>query len=179
MKSLLYSTTLLLISMPAALAYPGLKPISPAAGTISLLVKTEPLALVNGSPCLFMVRSPQSLRALAGLWQKHRVFFNFNAADSTWYGLAAIGIETASGRSPLTLTATLMSGELITSNHSVQIQRAVYRTTNLGVSEIFTQPDAETLERISEERELKNRVFSMVTETRLWNGRFISPVHNP
>ena len=178
MKSLFYSTTLLLISVPAALAYPGLRPLSPETGPISLLVKTEPLALVNGSPCLFMVRSPQSLKALTGLWQKHRVFFNFNAADSTWYGLAAIGIETASGRSPLTLTATLASGESTTSNYSIQIQRTAYRTTNLGVSEIFTQPDAETLERIAQERDLKNRVFSLVTETRLWNGRFISPVHN-
>ncbi|HKX32238.1 MAG TPA: M23 family metallopeptidase [Blastocatellia bacterium] len=178
MKSLFYSTTLLLISVPAALAYPRLMPMSPETETISLLVKTEPLALVNGSPCLFMVRSSQSLKALSGLWQKHRVFFNFNGTDNTWYGLAAIGIETVSGRYPLTLTATLASGELNTSNHSIQIQKTAYRTANLGVSEIFTQPDAETLERIGQERELKNRVFSMVTEARLWNGRFVSPVHN-
>src|SRR5262249_5859433 len=61
---------------------------------------------------------------------------------------------------------------------SIPIRRMSYRTSRLNVSGVFTEPDATTLEQIGEEKELKNRVFSLVTETRLWSGHFVAPVNN-
>src|SRR5262245_26587089 len=65
----------------------------------SLVVTSEPEVIVNGSPCLFRVKSRRKLRSLIGELQGRSVIFNFDERDRTWYGFAGVGVEAGAGRS--------------------------------------------------------------------------------
>jgi murein DD-endopeptidase MepM/ murein hydrolase activator NlpD len=143
-----------------------------------LLVKLEPEILVNGSPCLFMVRSVKTLKSLSGRWLGRRLYFDFDEANRTWYGLAGVGLDTTPGYYQLALEASLASGARISTSHSVTVVKAAHRTIALSVPRQFTEPDAETLARIDQERTLKSQVFKRISKDRLWNGRFVTPVDN-
>jgi len=142
----------------------------------ALVVTSEPEVIVNGSPCLFRVKSRRPLRSLSGDWQGRSVFFNFDERDGTWYGFAGVGIDAARGQRRLTLDATTASGARFSHTHPVRIERADYPTIALSVSNQFTEPDAETLARIKEEQELKKEAFGHITPSRLWSGNFAAPV---
>src|SRR5215813_14452763 len=78
---------------------------SKSAPRAALVITSEPEVIVNGSPCLFRVKSRRALRALSGEWQGRSVFFNFDERDRAWYGFAGVGVDTVVGRSRLTLEA--------------------------------------------------------------------------
>src|ERR1700733_5404311 len=74
-----------------ALALPGFavdarKPRGTAAD--SWAVGSQPVALVNGSPVVFHVTSPQPLKSLSGKWLEHAVFFASDPEGENWYGIA-------------------------------------------------------------------------------------------
>jgi murein DD-endopeptidase MepM/ murein hydrolase activator NlpD len=180
MKGVLVLKTLLLLSLPlSGLSSKGAarpSPLSPALE--SLLVRCKPEFVVNGSPVIFQVRSAKSLKYLAGAWQGRKVFFDFDAASRTWYGFAGVSIETASAQHPLALVATFASGERISISHSVTVGKADYRNIDLSVSRKFTEPDAETVARINQEKALKSVIFRRVSRNRRWGGGFVAPVEN-
>ncbi|MGH9767100.1 MAG: M23 family metallopeptidase [Blastocatellia bacterium] len=142
----------------------------------TLFVTSEPEVIVNGSPCLFRVKSQRPLSSLRGKWQGRDVFFDFDANDGTWHGFAGVGIDAAAGRSRLTLEATTASDARFRYIHPVRIERAHYPTVALRVPSQYTAPDAETLARIQEEQMLKKEAFARVTPSRLWLGSFAAPV---
>jgi hypothetical protein len=139
-------------------------------------VSWEPAQLVNGSPCLFRVRPAKQLASLAGAWLGNKVFFNFDPASGTWYGVAGVSVETAAGNYQLTLEGIDPSGERTSFSHTVPISKASYRTIALSVPRKYTEPDAETLARIKQEKALKSEVFGRTSAERQWSGRFIAPV---
>lgn len=141
-----------------------------------MVVTSEPEVIVNGSPCLFRVKSRRALRSLRGKWQGRSVFFNFDERDKTWYGFAGVGVDAIGDRSQLRLNATTASGARFSYVHPVRIEHADYPTTALSVPGQYTEPDAETLARIEEEQGLKKEVFARVTPYRLWSGNFEVPV---
>ena len=148
----------------------------PHSPSETFLVRWEPETLVNGSPCLFQIRSARSLTSLSGAWQGRKVFFDFEESSRTWYGLAGVGIDTASGQYILALEATLTNGARIISSHPVTVGRGNYPTIDILVPQQFTEPDAETLARIKKERAIKNKAFSRITNERLWIGGFAAPI---
>jgi len=179
MKIPLKVQMLLLILAPLA----TLQARTSAAGSNSapgaaLVVTSEPEVIVNGSPCLFRVESRRPLRSLSGKWQERSVFFNFDERNGLWYGFAGVGIDATVGRSQLTLEATTESGDRFSYVHPVRIERAHYPTVALSVPSQYTEPDAETLARIKEEQALKKDVFARVSPSRLWSGKFASPVES-
>jgi murein DD-endopeptidase MepM/ murein hydrolase activator NlpD len=176
MKSV--SKTVLLIALPLIAAHPGVAEAKQKRAATVLSVKWTPSSLVNGSPCLFRVRPSRTLKSLTGLWQSRRLFFHFDAETRTWYGLAGVGINTASGRHQLKLEAKLASGARVSYSHSVTIGKTAYPTIDLSVPRKFTEPDAEALARIIQERALKRESFKRITEKHLWSGRFVPPVRN-
>jgi murein DD-endopeptidase MepM/ murein hydrolase activator NlpD len=143
----------------------------------ALIVTSEPEEIVNGSPCLFRVKSQRLLRSLRGRWQGRNVFFNYDANDGTWSGFAGVGID-AAGQRRLTLEATTANGARFSRVHLVRVERADYRTVSLSVPDQFTEPDPETLARIQEEQALKKEIFARVTLTRLWSGSFAAPIES-
>jgi murein DD-endopeptidase MepM/ murein hydrolase activator NlpD len=170
--------TVLSITLPLLAAHPGMAEAKGNRASTVLSVKWTPSSLVNGSPCLFRVRPSRTLKSLTGLWQRRRVFFHFDAQTRTWYGLAGVSIDAASGKHQLKLEAKLASGARVSSSHSVTVVNTTYRTIDLSVPLRFTEPDAEALARIIKESALKRELFGRITEKRLWSGRFVPPVRN-
>ncbi|MGH9831568.1 MAG: M23 family metallopeptidase [Blastocatellia bacterium] len=143
-----------------------------------MTVTWAPAEIVNGSPCLFRVKPQRPLRSLKGRWQRREIFFDFDARDGAWYGFGGVGIDAVSGRHQLRLEATTTRGARFFSNHLVTVGRADYPVVALSVPRQFTEPDAETLARISEEQAFKQEAFKLVTPTRLWSGAFAPPVNS-
>jgi hypothetical protein len=170
--------TVLTLTLPLLAAHAVMAEAQGKRASTVLSVKWTPRSLVNGSPCLFQVRPSKTLKSLTGLWQRRRVFFHFDAATRTWYGLAGVGIDTASGKHQLKLEARLASGARVYSSYSVMVANTNYRTIDLGVPRRFTEPDAEERARIIQERALKRELLGRITERRLWSGRFVAPVRS-
>ena len=140
------------------------------------LVRWEPDRLVNSSPCLFRVQPSVPLKSLTGTWMGHEVFFDFDSARRTWFGLAGVSIETEPGSYPLVLEGVTHKGSRTTIRHTVRVVRTKYPTIALRVSEEFTAPDSQTLARVEQEQELKTKVFSVLSPEREWSGRFTVPI---
>jgi len=149
---------------------------SKSAPRAALVVTSEPEAIVNGSPCMFRVKSRRALRSLSGEWQGRSVYFNFDERDRAWYGFAGVAVDAVAGRSRLTLEAITASGGRFSYVHPVRVELALYNTTALSVASQYTEPDLETLARIEEEQGLKKVAFAAVTPYRLWSGNFEAPV---
>ena len=145
-------------------------------GSEAHVVRWEPDRLVNGSPCLFRVRPSVPLKSLTGTWMGHEVFFDLDPTGRTWFGLAGVSIETKPGSYPLVLEGVTSRGSKTTIRHTVRVFRTKYPTIALRVSEEFTAPDSQTLARVEQERELKTKVFSVLSPEREWSGRFTVPV---
>lgn len=142
----------------------------------AVAVSWEPGKLVNGSPCLFRVKPDKPLKSLSGQWQGHRVFFDFDAGDGTWYGFAGVELETEAGPQQLTLEYAFANGTRSSSRQAIPIGRGAYRNIALSVPKKFLEPDAETLARIKREQDLKQEVFRQISKDRLWSGEFSAPV---
>src|SRR5215813_13972830 len=99
---------------------------SKSAPRAALVITSEPEVIVNGSPCLFRVKSRRALRSLSGEWQGRSVFFNFNERDGVWYGFAGVGVDASGGRSLLTLEATTASGARFSYVHPVRVEHVNY-----------------------------------------------------
>lgn len=144
----------------------------------ALNVSWEPDKPVNGSPFLVSVRPGKPLKSLSGEWQGHKVFFDFDASNGSWYGFAGVGTDASVGARTLTLNYTFVDGARSSSNHFVTIGRAAYSRIALSVPRKFLEPDTETLERIKQEQELKRAVFRRAGKDRLWGGSFSPPIDN-
>ncbi len=149
---------------------------SKSASSAALVVTSEPEVIVNGSPCLFRVKSRRALRSLRGKWQGRSVFFDYDERDRTWHGFAGVGVDAVGDGSQLRLNATTASGARFSYVHTVRIEQVDYPTIALSVPGQYTEPDAGTLAQIEEERELKKEVFARLTPSRLWSGNFEVPV---
>lgn len=143
-----------------------------------LTVSWEPANPVNGATVLFSVRSETPLKILSGRWLDRHVFFNFDAENGAWYGLAGVGLDSGIGKHNLALDYTFANNKRSSSSHAVAISRGRYPSTKLRVSSKYTEPEAETLARIKEEQVLKREVFRLISKQRLWKGRFAKPVND-
>jgi len=142
-------------------------------------VSCQPTRLVNGAPVVFRVTSPSGLVSLAGTWLGHEVFFSLDRVSQTWYGIAGVSLETNRGSYPLSLKGTTRGGEEIPFQRQISIRRAKYPTIAVTVSKKFTAPSPEELQRINEEKALKQEVLNRVEPEREWSGRFLAPVKAP
>lgn len=68
---------------------PNMSATDPAQWTLV----NQPARLVNGSPVLFRVTTPQPVRTLSGTWLDHQIAFSFDARSKTWFALAGAGQE--------------------------------------------------------------------------------------
>jgi hypothetical protein len=86
--------------------------------------------------------------------------------------LAGVSIETNPGSYPLVLEGVTSKGSQTTIRRNVRVVRTQYPTIALRVPEQFTAPDSQTLARIEQDREVKTKVFSVLSPEREWSGRF-------
>src|ERR1700689_3867335 len=117
------ATFLLMVSLPLVAASAGsMKPASRSAHSWS--VHWQPKRILNGSPVLLQVSSPQRLESLSGKWLDHEVFFSFNAPSKTWRGFAGASLETKPGKYALMLTGKTKSGSEISFEQAIPVSKA-------------------------------------------------------
>ena len=148
------------------------KPRAPGNATKSWSIRWQPTVLVNGAPMVFQVNPPTRLQSLSGRWLDHEVFFNFDASKKSWYGIAGVSLETHPGTYLLTLKATTSGGKEISFEQKVRVRSAKYPSIAVTVGKQFTAPSPEQLERINQDKTLKQDVFRQVDPERQWSGSF-------
>src|SRR5262245_52065525 len=100
-----------------------------SAQRAALVITSEPEVIVNGSPCLFRVKSRRALRSLYGEWQGRGVFFKFDERDGAWYGLAGAPLDAGASRNRLTLEAVTAGGGGVSHVHPRKSGPARYHNT--------------------------------------------------
>ncbi len=167
----------LLLFAATSVATNQTKPGAPENATKSWSIRRQPAVLVNGAPMVFQVNPPTRVESLSGRWLDHLVFFNFDATKKSWYGIAGISLETHPGTYLLTLKAITSGGKEISFEQKVRVRSAKYPSIAVTVAKQFTEPSPEQLERINQEKTLKQDVFGRVEPEREWSGRFRPPVN--
>jgi len=157
--------------------FPAELPVASAAAKRAVWsARTQPVRLVNGSPVVFEVTSPSPLKSLSGKWLEHDVFFYVDSSTKVWYGIAGVSLETHPGKYLLQLKGTTVGGKEIAVEHKIAIGAAKYPRIAVTVAKQFTEPNAEQLREIAEDKTLKENVFSRVNPEREWSGNFRAPV---
>jgi len=140
-------------------------------------VRWQPERLVNGAPIVFRVVPPVRLESLAGKWFEHDVFFNYDGALKSWYGIAGVSLETGPGTYMLTLKGTTAAGKEISFLRKIRVRAAKYPSVTVTVAPKFTEPSPEQLEQIIQDKALKQEIFQHVGPEREWVGTFRAPVN--
>lgn len=139
-------------------------------------IRYQPTRIVNGSPILFRVTTPQTVRALSATWLGHELEFSFDPQAKTWYALAGASLETQPGKHPLELRADTASGASVSYRKEIPVQRQRYPRVVLTVPGRYTAPSPEEEREIEEGKKIKEDAFKIVTPEREWQGTFNPPV---
>ena len=161
----------LLIS--AILLQPASLPAAPAA---AWTVRYQPIRIVNGSPVVFRVTTPKPVKDLAGHWLGHQVDFTFDPKTKTWFAIAGASVETKPGSYPLELKAETTSGQAISFDKEILIQRQRYPRVMLKVPGRYTAPSPEEQHEIEQDKKIKEDAFKTLSAEREWQGSFAAPV---
>ncbi|HEX3436143.1 MAG TPA: M23 family metallopeptidase [Pseudacidobacterium sp.] len=138
-----------------------------------------PAALASGSPCLFTVAFQSAPSALEGEWFGRKVEFFPSNDKTSWHALAGADVETNPGIYSLTLHAIFSDGTKEDTTRDIRVEPARYKQVELQVPENFVSPDAATLKRIAEEKEIKDKAFAQSASLPLWRGNFEPPLNSP
>jgi murein DD-endopeptidase MepM/ murein hydrolase activator NlpD len=149
---------------------------SKSRGGSAWAVQWQPAKLVNGSPVVFQVAPPARLTGLSAKWLEHDVFFTYDVASKSWYGIAGVSLETHSGIYPLELKGTTSRGTEISFVRKLVIRPAKYPSVAVTVAKRYTEPSPEQLERIHQDKTVKQDVFRQTDPKREWLGKFRPPV---
>lgn len=147
-----------------------------AAATKSWSVRWQPTPVVNGAPLFLRVMAPATLDTLSGKWLEHDVFFDLDAANKTWYGIAGSSLQTRPGSYVLKLEGTTTAGKEVTLERKITIHAAKYLRTVIQVAKQYTEPSPEQLQKVSQDTGLKQEAFQHVNPEREWSGKFRAPV---
>jgi murein DD-endopeptidase MepM/ murein hydrolase activator NlpD len=145
-------------------------------GTSAWAIHVQPAKLVNGSPVVFQVAAPTRMTRLSARWLEHDVLFTYDATSKIWYGIAGVSLETRPGIYPLELSGTASRGAEISFARKFAIRPAKYPSVAVTVAKRYTEPSQEELERIHQDKTVKQDVFRQTDPQREWLGRFRAPV---
>jgi len=177
--SLRYKSSVLLLALLLAafhVAGESMPAGSRSKGANAWVIQWQPAKLVNGSPVIFQVVPPARLTRLSAKWLEHDVFFTYDAASKSWYGIAGISLETRSGIYPLELKGTTSPGTEISFVRKFAVRPAKYPNVAVTVAKRYTEPSPEQLEHIHQDKTVKQDVFRQTDPKREWLGKFRPPV---
>ncbi len=135
--------------------------------------------LVNGAPLGIEVVPPVRLTALSAKWLEHEVLFSYDAPTKAWYGIAGVSLETRPGIYSLELKGTTSKSAEIAFSKNIPIRAAKYPSITVTVAKRYTEPSKEQLERIHQDKTVKQDVFQHTDPEREWSGKFRAPVDVP
>jgi murein DD-endopeptidase MepM/ murein hydrolase activator NlpD len=150
---------------------------SSAATAAHWTVVNQPARLVNGSPVLFRVTTPQPVRTLSGSWLGHEIALSFDASHKSWFVLAGVSLETTPGSYAIELQAETTAGPTISFEKKFRVHRQRYPRVPLKVPDRYTAPSPEDLRQIEQDKDAKAEVLKTVSAEREWKGSFTLPVN--
>ena len=150
--------------------------IASKASPATLSVHWQPQRLVNGSPILFRITSQTHLQSLTGEWLGHEVVFSFNGKTKIWSGFAGVSLETKPGTYTLQLAGETPRQKDVSFRKMVIVAGAHYPKIAIAVAKQYTEPAPEQLQKIKEDKSVKEERFKSVSLEREWSGRFLPPV---
>jgi murein DD-endopeptidase MepM/ murein hydrolase activator NlpD len=139
-------------------------------------VRWQPVRLVNGSPIIFHVTSTEALSSLSGKWLNHDVFFSSDPRGKVWYGIAGASLETRPGNYSLELKGVTTAGKDLSFQKRIGVGKGKYHSIAASVPKQYTEPNAEQLQKIDQDKALKEHAFARVSPEREWTGSFHPPV---
>jgi murein DD-endopeptidase MepM/ murein hydrolase activator NlpD len=148
--------------------------IKEKAGNFS--VRWDPPRPVNGSPVVFRVTPPERLKSLSGKWLEHEVFFSSDSQGRVWYGIAGASLETHAGNYPLELKGSTTAGKELSFQERIAVGKGKYHSIAASVPKKYTEPNAEQVLKINQDKTLKEHAFAKLTTEREWAGDFRAPV---
>jgi len=166
----------ILLNLLPLLAFEAPGTTSKAKAADSWSVSHKPLRLVNGSPIVFHVVSPEPLKSLDGKWLEHEVFFSSDSRGKVWYGLAGASLEIRPGNHSLELKGVAATGKDLSFQEQIAVGKGKYHNIAASVPKQYTEPNTEQLQKIDQDKALKERAFAHVTPEREWAGSFRPPV---
>jgi len=156
-----------------AFEIPASKP-KDRAGDFS--VRWRPPLPVNGSPIVFRVTALEQLKSLSGKWFAHEVFFSSDSHGKVWYGIAGVSLETSRGNYFLELNGVTTTNKNLPFRKQITVRKGKYHSIVASVPKQYTEPSAEQLQKIKQDKTLKEQAFAQVTPEREWAGSFHPPV---
>jgi murein DD-endopeptidase MepM/ murein hydrolase activator NlpD len=117
------------------------------------------------------------LKSLSGKWLDHEIYFAFDPHIKKWYGIAGVSLETKEGSYPVELIGITSGGTQVSFERKIAVGRASYPSIAVTVPKQFTEPSAEQLQKIAEDKTLKQDVFNRVNPLREWSGNFAAPAN--
>ena len=166
----------ILLNLLPLLAFEAPGTTSKAKAADSWSVSHKPLRLVNGSPIVFHVVSPEPLKSLDGKWLEHEVFFSSDSRGKVWYGLAGASLEIRPGNHSLELKGVAATGKDLSFQEQIAVGKGKYHNIAASVPKQYTESNTEQLQKIDQDKALKERAFAHVTPEREWAGSFRPPV---
>ena len=148
-------------------------------GARSWAIRRQPAQLVNGAPLVIEVVPPVRLTALSAKWLEHEVLFSYDAATKAWYGIAGVSLETRPGIYSLELKGKTSKSAEIAFSKNITVRAAKYPSITVTVAKRYTEPSKEQLERIHQDKTVKQDVFQHTDPEREWSGKFRAPVDVP
>jgi murein DD-endopeptidase MepM/ murein hydrolase activator NlpD len=145
-------------------------------GARSWAIRRQPAQLVNGAPLVIEVVPPVRLTALSAKWLEHEVLFSYDAATKAWYGIAGVSLETRPGIYSLELKGKTSKSAEIAFSKNITVRAAKYPSITVTVAKRYTEPSKEQLERIHQDKTVKQDVFQHTDPEREWSGKFRAPV---
>ena len=158
----------------------GAKPVAAKPGVAKpWSVRWQPPLLVDGAPVAFDVTPPVELTRLSAKWLGHQVWFSYDPAGKAWYAIAGISLETHPGTYALELSGTTSQAATISFTRQITVRAAKYPSIKVTVAKRFTEPNKAELERIHQDKTVKQDVFQHTNPEREWSGKFLAPVVAP
>jgi murein DD-endopeptidase MepM/ murein hydrolase activator NlpD len=148
----------------------------PAAAAAGWTLTYAPAQIVNGSPVVIRVTTPQFVRSLTGVWLGHEFRFDFDERAKVWTALAGAGLETKAGSYAIELDAETPDGQAISWEKEIPVRWRRYPRVTLKVPERYTAPSAEEQREIEQDKKIKDEAFKTVSAGREWRGNFATPV---
>ena len=150
------------------------------AATHSWTIRRQPAQLVNGAPVVIEVAPPVRLTALSAKWLEHRSSFQLRRRHKSL--VRDCGSESGDSSGDLRSGSERNnhpSSTEITFSQNITVRAAKYPSIAVTVAKRFTEPSKEQLERIHQDKTVKQDVFQHTDPEREWSGKFRAPVDVP
>jgi murein DD-endopeptidase MepM/ murein hydrolase activator NlpD len=144
------------------------------AGAPSTPVTLKPVEVFQGAIVELKV-SGTGLTGVEGRMGKQLIRF-YPIRGEAFSALVGVDLEAKAGAAKILVKGMKRGGGYRETQIALKIKPKSFAQESFSVAPEFEQLGTETLERIRQEQEQLNRVFSQSTPDRLWNRPFVRPV---